>query len=226
MSPDTIEKRRARAWPLYRKLANNRWKYWITSDEAIFSLNNVDGQRNVQYLAYGKNRSEAEPYTKSSWPKSVMVWVGMSHRGLTKPIFVKPKAKINAEYYQHHILTPFLKNSASLYPQKNFIFHQDSAPAHKAKTTLKFLQDKEINFLPPSQWPPNSPDAAPCDFFLWGYLKRRLNKRNIRTLAGLQNAIRQELRKVPQYRIDRALKAWPRRLREIYMAKGQHIEKF
>ena len=24
-------------------------------------------------------------------------------------------------------------------------------------------------------WPPRSPDAAPCDFFLWGYVKDQVN---------------------------------------------------
>lgn len=38
-----------------------------------------------------------------------MVWVAMSANGMFKPIFVEPKAKINANYYQEKILKPFFK---------------------------------------------------------------------------------------------------------------------
>lgn len=73
---------------------------------------------------------------------------------------------------------------------------------------------------------PNSPDADPCDYFLWGYLKSKLNKRNVNTINGLKKAIAQEVGNIPQDMINKALKAWPKRCRKIYYCKGQHIEKF
>ena len=72
---------------------------------------------------------------------------------------------------------------------------------------------------------PNSPDAAPLDYFYWGYLKNRLNKRKVTTISGLKKAIREEVKKVPQNVINKALKSWPRRCRQIYYNKGLHIEK-
>ncbi|XP_053205949.1 uncharacterized protein LOC128390280 [Panonychus citri] len=153
-----------------------------------------------------------------------MVWIGMSARGLTQPIFVEPGAKINAQYYISAILTPFIDDLApQLYPEGGYIFHQDSAPSHSAKVTLDFLKSKNIKFIHPLEHTPTS-HAAPCDFFLWGYLKSQLAHRKVETIEGLKNIIRDEVRKVPITMIQDALRSWPRRLREIYYAKGYHIE--
>jgi hypothetical protein len=159
-------------------------------------------------------------------PKGIMVWLAISANGVTKPFFVEPGAKINWKYYINKVLRPFLKEAKRLYPDNNFVFHQDSAPSHTAKTTLEFLKYNKMVFLTPLQWIPSSPDAAPCDYSLWGYLKSRLNKRKITTIKGLKKAIQEEVKKIPQEMINRALKAWSKRYRQIYHYKGLHIEKF
>ncbi|GBM44358.1 hypothetical protein AVEN_185661-1 [Araneus ventricosus] len=82
-----------------------------------------------------------------------------------------------------------------LYPNGDAVFHQDSAPSHASWVTQEFLTDQQVQFLRPQQWMPNSPDAAPCDYILWGYLKNKLNKRRISTLRGLQKAIREGVKK-------------------------------
>ena len=111
-----------------------------------------------------------------------------------------------------------------LFPEKDGIFHQDSAPSHTGKKTIEFLRSQNIKFLTPEQWVPNSPDAAPCDYFLWGYLHNRINKRKISTLLGLKRCITEELHRIPQDMIDRSLKTWPSKVRHIYYNHGGHIE--
>nr|XP_042895080.1 uncharacterized protein LOC122268797 [Parasteatoda tepidariorum] len=155
-----------------------------------------------------------------------MVWMGISVQGVTKPRFVKPGAKINSEYYIQKTFKPFLKDDyCRLYPNGDAVFHQDSAPSHASNVTQKFLTDQQVQFLRPEQWIPNSPDAAPCDYFQWGHLKNKLNKRRISAFRGLQRAIREEVKKIPQEIILRALKSRPKRCRRIYYAGGRHIEK-
>ncbi|GBL74687.1 hypothetical protein AVEN_243573-1 [Araneus ventricosus] len=101
----------------------------------------------------------------------------------------------------------------------------DSAPSHASRVTQKFLTNQQVQFLRPQQWMPNSPDSAPCDYFLWRHVKKKLNKRRVSTLRGLQKAIREEVKKIPQEMILRALKSWPKRCRQICYAEGRHIEK-
>ncbi|GBM29250.1 hypothetical protein AVEN_155209-1 [Araneus ventricosus] len=152
--------------------------------------------------------------------------VCISTNGVTKPRFVKTGAKLNSEYRIQKILKPFLKDDCCrLYPNDDIVFHQDSSPSQASRVTQKFLTDQQVQFLRPQQWMPNSPDAAPCDYFPWGHLKNKLNKRGVPTLRGLQKANREEVKKIPQEMILRALKSWPKRCRQIYYAEGRHIEK-
>ncbi|GBO19207.1 hypothetical protein AVEN_185153-1 [Araneus ventricosus] len=151
---------------------------------------------------------------------------GLSTNGITKPRFVQPGAKINSEYYIQKILKPFLKDDyCRLYPNGDAVFLQDSAPSHVSRVTQKFLTDQQVQFLGPQKWMPYSPDVAPCDYFLWGHLKNKLNKRRVSTLRSLQKALREEVKKIPQEMILRALKSWLKHCRQIYYAEGRHIEK-
>lgn len=224
--PNSVQKRAARAKGLYNLLRNDQWKNIITSDEAMFYCLNTNEKRDVQYLTPDQKRSSAEPFTHRSHPPSLMVWIGISHHGVTEPIFVKPGAKINSQYYVDNVLQPLYLDAKRLYPEGNFKFHQDSAPSHTAKKTLQNLKDNNIDYITPNEWMPNSPDAAPCDYFLWGYLKKKVMAHKIETLRQLEFAIRAELKLVPQEFIDNALRSWPERCLMIHRAKGGHIEKF
>ncbi|GBL87630.1 hypothetical protein AVEN_165228-1 [Araneus ventricosus] len=102
---------------------------------------------------------------------------------------------------------------ASMAKALNVSQQVDSAPSHASRVTQKFLTDQQVQFLRPQQWMPHSPDAAPCGYFLWGHLKNKLNKRRVSTLRSLQKAIREEVKKIPQEIILRALKSWPKRCR-------------
>ncbi|GBM22762.1 hypothetical protein AVEN_196126-1 [Araneus ventricosus] len=146
-----------------------------------------------------------------------MVWMGISANSATKPRFVQPGAKLNSEYFIQKILKSFLKDDfCRLYPSGDAVFHQDSTPSHASRITEKFLTDQQVQFLRPQQWKPNSRDAATCDYFLWGHLKNKLNKRRVSTLRSLQKSIREEVKKIPQEIILRALKLWPKLCRQVY----------
>ena len=45
-------------------------------------------------------------------------------------------------------------------------------------------------------WPPRSPDLAPSDFFMWGYIKSRVYVTNPTNLHELKNNIHSEIRQL------------------------------
>lgn len=221
-----IESRRTRSLALYKRLANGRWKKYITTDEAWFYLSNGNGKRRIQYVSRDEHKPKVEVFQRhESHSKGVMVWAGISSRGKTSLHFIEPGAKINSTYYQEKVLKPFLKKDAKrLFPQGDFIFHQDSAPSHVSRSTVAFMTGK-MEFIPKEEWLPKSPDAAPMDYFVWGYLKRWLWKKDINTIDELKRALQTAWRILPQKLIIKALESWPKRIYQIYKAKGQHIEK-
>jgi len=45
------------------------------------------------------------------------------------------------------------------------------------------------DFIPPSLWPPNSPDLNPVGYTVWGVLQERVYREKIRTVEELQQYI-------------------------------------
>ena len=54
-------------------------------------------------------------------------------------------------------------------------FQQDEATAHTAQRTMCYLSELFSRHIVSHRgdipWPARLPDLAPCDYFLWGYLK-------------------------------------------------------
>jgi hypothetical protein len=48
-----------------------------------------------------------------------------------------------------------------------------------------------------SPWSARSPDLSVCDYFLWGYLKSKVNLTKPRGIYELQNAIKEEFTTTP-----------------------------
>jgi hypothetical protein len=55
----------------------------------------------------------------------------------------------------------------------------------------KLLQRETPSFIPPTQWPPNSPDLNPVDYAIWGIMKQKVYRTktsNLEELHGMRSA--------------------------------------
>ncbi len=71
---------------------------------------------------------------------------------------------------QHQKKTFMLLSADQLFIVAGFIFQQDLAPAHTAKSTKSWLNDHGVGVL---DWPANSPDLNSIEN-LWGIVKRKM----------------------------------------------------
>jgi len=191
---------------MYLKLRGDCYKEFIGSHKAWFYLSDTGDQTRIQYISCSKNRSSCAAFTPLETKKGVMVWAAICCAGKSKLWFIEPGCKINAEYYSQKVLKPFIKEDYHrLYPSGDDVFQQDSASAYAAKLTVAFLKEAGIPFITPEEWMLNSPDCAPCDFFLWGYLKKKLFGCKATTIDELKNVIRREYWKILQFTIDKPM---------------------
>ena len=51
------------------------------------------------------------------------------------------------------------------------LWQQDGAPAHRARETVELMKEVTPDLIPPSLWPPNSPDLNPVDYAIWGIMQ-------------------------------------------------------
>ncbi len=90
--------------------------------------------------------------------------------GMVYQHLVPSKVTVNAAHYltvlrtlEQHVLKkrPHLK--------KQCILHQDNARPHTARIITDYLEKIKIRVMP---HPPYSPDEAPCNFYLFPFLKK------------------------------------------------------
>lgn len=82
----------------------------------------------------------------------------MSAKGLGTLKFIE--GTVNAEKYQDILHTALLPSIPKLYSNEDFVFQQDSASCHTAKSTKKWFGNSNIKML---SHPASSPDLNPID---------------------------------------------------------------
>ena len=126
--------------------------------------------------------------------------------GVVGPYFFEEQDKavaINSDRYVQMLvefLQPRLNNLG--YRNSNLWFQQDGATAHTATKSMEVLRkmfpSRLVSLRGDVPWPARSPDLAPCDFFLWGYLKERVYRDRPKTIQELKIAIDREIKLIPQ----------------------------
>ncbi len=94
---------------------------------------------------------------------------------------------VNASIYQE-ILEHFMLPSADqLFKDADFIFQQDLAPAHTAKSTKSWLNDHGVGVL---DWPANSPDLKPRENQS-GIVKRKIRNKRPKNADELKATVKE-----------------------------------
>ena len=200
----------------------------LFSDEKIFRFDDKLIPQNERiYAKSSKDIPDKLKYRKKkSFPRGCMVWGGISAKGKTRLIFVDDGVKINTTSYIEKILQPIFKfDIPRIFGADKYIFQQDSAPSHKSKKSQQFLTEK-CEFIEHKDWPSNSPDLNPMDYFVWGTMEMMLKKKKYRTFTGFKKSIKAVWEELPQDQIVRACREWYTRLKMVKEHDGGWIEKY
>ncbi len=144
-----------------------QWSKVLFSDESKFCIS--FGKQGPRFW-----RKSGEAHSPSclkcsvKFPQSVMIWVKCHLQVLVHCVFLK--TNVTAPVYQEILKHFMLPSADQLFKDADFIFQQDLAPAHTAKSTNSWLNDHGVSVL---DWPANSPDLNPIDN-LWGIVKRKI----------------------------------------------------
>ncbi len=81
-----------------------------------------------------------------------------------------------------------LPSADQLFKDADFIFQQDLAPVHTAKSTKSWLNDHGVGVL---DWPANSPDLNPIEN-LWGIVKRKMRSKIPKNADKLKASVKKK----------------------------------
>ena len=139
----TVRLQRARA--LLKMYPDKQVNFMWFTDEKMFTVaapKNPQNDRLYVPVTVKKKKVATKRLirTRTTFTQSLMVSVGVSKLGITDLIFVDPGVKINGDYYRDVLLSQQLLPMMREMSGEFFIFQQDNAPAHRARDTVRLLE--------------------------------------------------------------------------------------
>ncbi|XP_065660384.1 uncharacterized protein LOC136084198 [Hydra vulgaris] len=111
---------------------------------------------------------------KEKFPKKLLMWIAISDRGMSEPLFRTSKAvAINSSIYINECLEkrllPFIHK---YHGDFNYLFWPDLASSHYSKASLNWI-DQYVYYVDKESNLPNVPQARPIENF-WGHLAQKV----------------------------------------------------
>jgi histone-lysine N-methyltransferase SETMAR len=189
------------------------------------------GDETWLYYAYYQRKYWVAPWEEleeiprpSHHQKKQMYTVFFNGIGQYVGNFLPEHQNMNSPYFCEEVITPLAE---MCYPngigraRYKVTVHFDNAPIHNTAEVSEYLQAYRLTRM---QQPPYSPDLAPCDFFLFGDLKRRLAGNSFETLEDLSSAVDEILTGISAETFTSVFEDWIRRLHECVQREGEYVE--
>jgi hypothetical protein len=162
-----------------------------------------------------------KPHLRDHHPPNLMVWAGVSWKGVTNLVFVKQGVKVKSANYLKEILIPNMKPlTNTMFDNNSWTFQQDSAPAHRSKVVQKWLSKEIPNFITHEEWPPNSPDLNSLDYFMWSRLESMVCSKRFTSVNDLESALKTAWDNFPMEEVRESIDHWILRLKVCVRANG------
>ena len=187
-----------------------------TQDETWVYLENP---RKTMWVMSGASRPR-EP-KRLEGARKVMISVIFNANRIAS-ITVLPRGEtFTKTFYYDSVIADFMMNvriPKTRDGSRKVKLHCDNAPPHRIDRELAMLN------IPRVPHPPYSPDLAPCDFYLFGFLKMMLEGRNFESDLDLLAEVRVILESIPQATLQMVYSEWVQRLNKCIQNNGEYVE--
>lgn len=180
----------------------------ITQDETWVYFSNP---RNSMWLEEGQPIPEKPKKTIGA--KKVMISVIWGITGIISITMLPIGQKFNRNFFEQKVLGDL----SSTIKTNGFFLHMDNARPHLVAKKLKELGITRL------EHPPYSPDLAPSDFFLFGYLKKLLEGEEFNSEIQLFDRVTEILKGISKSVLKSVYEEWMNRLLIVQESKGNYI---
>ncbi len=189
-----------------------QWSKVLFSDESKFCIS--FGNQGLRVWRKG-GEAHSTSWLRSSvkFPQSVMIGGAMSSAGVGPLCFLK--TNVTAPVYQDISEHYMLPSADQLFKDADFIFQQDLAPAHTARSTKSWLNDHGVGVL---DWPANSPDLNPIEN-LWCIVKRKIRNKRPNVFRWAEGHCKRNLGFIPPQQCHKLITSMTRRIEAVIKAK-------
>ena len=190
----------------------------VTSDESWFLHDNPHSEMWCE----SRDDVATRPSPTIARAKTLVV-VFWNFRGFRYITAVPPGEKYNSEFCTSHALPGLdmaLRESRPKYGARGISLHWDNARPHIARATrVAAAESFGIKLL---SHPPYSPDLAPSDFFLFGYLKEKIKGEQFTGSDVLLCRLRVLMDELDEEMLLRVYESWKVRLQWVVENNGEY----
>jgi transposase len=211
-----LNKAKRREWAVrHRDKPAAFWAKVLWSDESRFCLISDRPEKCIRRKGEDYHPECVSARVQNS--AGLMVWSCFSASGLGQ-LYRLPRGKtLDSAAYQHVMSTTLLPTIQQLHLGGECLFMQDNAPCHRAKATMKWFADHNIDVI--TDWPPYSPDINPIEN-LWDYCERKLKNECVNDVEELWLHLQKIWSEVPEELIRSLVSSIPQRLKEVLKNGG------
>ena len=105
------------------------------------------------------------------------------------------------------------------------MYQQDGAKPHTSKTTQRWCENNLYKFIKCTNWPPNSPDLNPCDYFFWNACVTNMRPNKFANRDEFIEEIKRGVERIPLEHVRKAVNSFSKRVRQVEEAKGEYCHK-
>ncbi len=191
-----------------------QWSKVLFSDESKFCIS--FGNQGPRVWRKGGEAHTSCWRSSVKFAQSVMIWGAMSSAGVSPLCFLQTNvtAPVNQDILEHFMLP----SADQLFKDADFIFQQDLAPAHTAKSTKSWLNDQQQA----------SKLTRPEHRESMGYCQEENEKQETKTCRWAEGHCQRNLGFIPPQQCHKLITSMPRRIEYIcstwtYFPEGQQL---
>lgn len=214
--------------------ADTDWGKVLAIDSCIFRTHKIGGKRRVWTRA-GASTKRAVPLH----PLQLHVYGGICAFGKTDLVHATGTTGMKSKYLQKGVRASGVVSDEycdimadGLVPDAEELFGfmgvgdwqvlQDKAPVHTSAMSKAWLVENEVRVIP--NWPSTSPDLNPIEN-VWGWMKQRIGRQRLTTMAQLKAAVQEAWEAVPETMLHNLMHGMKERMHKVVAADGEHIGK-
>ena len=178
--------------------------------------------RNPRKLMWVKSGISHPVELRGRFPsKKQMVSVIFNSEGIVSIVFLPSEENFTKRFFEDVVVENFVSEveiPKTRDKKRKIKFHCDNSRTHLIDEKLRQLN------IPRLVHPPYSPDLAPCDFFLFGYVKTCLEGIVFESTEELIQTTTQVLRSIPRHMFESVYREWVSRLWRCIELNGEYVE--
>jgi histone-lysine N-methyltransferase SETMAR len=156
--------------------------------------------------------------------KKVLITIIWNVTGIVSLLALESGSRFNSYYFCTEVIPDMevnLLRGTRKKTLRDYLLHLDNAPAHNSEMSKERIAKSKLTRVP---HPAYSPDLAPSDFFLFGYMKERQKGKMFKDTEALLLNIREIFENMDLGLLERVIQSWISRLRWVLVNGGRYFE--